>query len=260
MPLRRLTLLCLLACLFAAPAFAYTIYLKDGSRIVAREKHRVEGDRAIITLMNGTQTFLAAKEIDEARTEQANQIGTGRAQELGQQKELPPAGPKGPERKNLGDLIKERGNQPREREQARRDEAVIGEPPPAGKTKAGFADLFNLPRQAFTYQDVATDFKRMLANEGLNGASVYQGTKVNRPLVELRTATEAEVFEALRSVASAMIDLKSRFDAKVGAVEIVMVTPNRQRAGQFELSLDEAEALVDRRINPSDFFMAQVQF
>ena len=46
--------------LIAAPLTAYTIYLKDGSRLIAREKYTLEGDRALIVLQNGTLN-LAAK-------------------------------------------------------------------------------------------------------------------------------------------------------------------------------------------------------
>ena len=74
----------------AAPAAAYTIFLKDGSRIVSREKYRIQGDRAIVILENGTQTFIKATEIDVARTDQANTGSNyGTAYELDSVKEVP---------------------------------------------------------------------------------------------------------------------------------------------------------------------------
>ena len=64
--------LVLAATLLAAPLFAYTIFLKDGSTIIAKEVHRVEGDRVIITLPNGTETFIALEEVDLERTKAFN--------------------------------------------------------------------------------------------------------------------------------------------------------------------------------------------
>ena len=69
---RSLTLTVLLVLGLAIPAHAYTIYLKDGSTLIAKEKYRVEEGKAIITLQNGTQTFIDASEIDVARTERTN--------------------------------------------------------------------------------------------------------------------------------------------------------------------------------------------
>ena len=61
----KMILLPLLLIVLAAPLSAYTIYLKDGTRIVAKQKYRVDEDgKAIITLQNGTQTFIKSSEID----------------------------------------------------------------------------------------------------------------------------------------------------------------------------------------------------
>jgi len=68
---RLLTILGLLLVL-PGVAKAYTIYLHDGNRIVAREEFKIEGDRAVIILPNGTQTALALDEIDIERTRASN--------------------------------------------------------------------------------------------------------------------------------------------------------------------------------------------
>ncbi|MGB5514244.1 MAG: hypothetical protein WBP36_06945, partial [Thermoanaerobaculia bacterium] len=59
---RRFTILLsiLMIAIMAIPAGAYTIYLKDGSRLIAKEKHRLEDGKAIIVLQNGTRTFIEA--------------------------------------------------------------------------------------------------------------------------------------------------------------------------------------------------------
>jgi hypothetical protein len=55
-----------------AKTFSYKIFLKDGSQISAKEKYIIKGDRAIITLPNGTQTFILLSNIDVPRTEREN--------------------------------------------------------------------------------------------------------------------------------------------------------------------------------------------
>ena len=72
--------------IMAIPANAYTIYLKDGSRLIAKEKHLIEEGKAIIVLQNGTRTFIEASEIDIPRTKQANlgDYGTALVLEGGQ--------------------------------------------------------------------------------------------------------------------------------------------------------------------------------
>ena len=58
-PLRR-AILAFLALLTLAPdgGLGYVVYLKDGSTITAKGKYRIENGRAIITLPNGTQSFV----------------------------------------------------------------------------------------------------------------------------------------------------------------------------------------------------------
>ena len=63
--------------LASAPAFAYVIKLKDGSLIFARTKYTVKGDRAIITLENGTVTAMKLDQIDVDGSEQYNKENFG---------------------------------------------------------------------------------------------------------------------------------------------------------------------------------------
>ena len=77
----RPALLALLALVAAASlllaAVAYTIVLKDGSTLQAKEKYTVKNGRAIIILLNGAQTFVPVDQIDVPKTEQANKLGLG---------------------------------------------------------------------------------------------------------------------------------------------------------------------------------------
>src|SRR5512141_466832 len=63
--------------LAASVASAYNIKLKDGSIIFARARYEVKGNKAIITLQNGTVTQIDLSTIDVAGTEQYNKENPG---------------------------------------------------------------------------------------------------------------------------------------------------------------------------------------
>ena len=56
----------------ATPLLAYTIFLKDGSTLQARQKYTEKGDQAIITLPSGATTTLPLSQIDIPRTNASN--------------------------------------------------------------------------------------------------------------------------------------------------------------------------------------------
>src|SRR5262245_16021416 len=86
----RPSVLTLALLLLSAPAFAYIVFLKDGTQVSTKEKYRVEGDRAVLVLRSGTETFIDLAEIDIAKTEEVNKIdfGTAKLIEGGEVKEL----------------------------------------------------------------------------------------------------------------------------------------------------------------------------
>src|SRR5262249_9216877 len=71
--MRRFLLLFVLLLVAAAPAaLAYNILLKNKSIVFAREKYTVKGNKAIITLQNGTVVSYDLDQIDVPATEQYN--------------------------------------------------------------------------------------------------------------------------------------------------------------------------------------------
>ncbi len=264
---------CLALLALAGPALAYTIYLKDGSKLAAKTKYRVEGDRAIITLANGTQTFLKLSEIDVEKTEQANQDNLGKAVliEQGKSEQIRPQAESArqrqrekeeQERREMGALMRDRQPSPENLPEARRGERPLSEtgPPTVGRTRAGYPDLLTMTRRPFPAEDVARELERMLLRDGFPGTRVFQGTKTNRALVELKTDSEAAVLDGLRSVAAALVDVKSRHAGKLNSLDVLMLSNGRDRAGQFELTIDKAEDLAYKKIDPAEYFLAYVQF
>src|SRR5262245_32736696 len=68
----RILLALLSTFLLCSAASAYVIKLKDGSLIFAKIKYTVKGDRAIVTLENGTVTAIKLDQIDVAGSEKYN--------------------------------------------------------------------------------------------------------------------------------------------------------------------------------------------
>jgi hypothetical protein len=259
--LPRLVLFALLALSAAAvlAAAGYTIVLKDGSTIVAKEKYRIEGTRAIITQLNGTQTFVRADQIDVARTEAANRNGYGSAVVIpGSPQDVGPPPVQTQKDRTLADLARG-GASPREIPTTRRDK---NEPVPGRltKTKAGYLDLSTLPRKAYIHADLTAAMQQFFHGQGIEEVEIYQGTQGDRPLLEITTNSEGSVFKALSITANALLRMRESFPGKIAAFEVLLTTPARERAGQFVLTPDMATDLVSRKVDVTAFFVKNVQF
>ncbi len=250
--------------LLASAAFAasgYLVYLKDGSTIPAKEKYRVEKGKAIIILLSGAQSFLPLDQVDVARTEEANRDGYGKAVVLpGSPRDVGPA-PTGKSSKDrtLGELIQARGAVPRDLPAARRDknEATPGR---LSKTNAGFNDLLTLPQKPYANAEVASELQQSFRAQGLEEVEIFEGTQGDRPLLNITTNSEGSVFKALGAAANALLRVRDRFPGKIGALELLLTMPSRERAGQFVLTPEQASELASKKTDLQSFFVRNVQF
>lgn len=261
-------LVLLLALAVATPALAYTIYLKDGNKIISREKYRVEGDRAHFTLQNGTRTYLPVSEIDVERTEKANQrdVGTAMVLEGGRVKEVPIEDVQRKsreERPTLRDLITSGAAGPSslpEPEPVPEDVPRREQEEELPRTRAGYVDLGALEKEPFADSGITSQLRDLFARRELVDAEVFRGTTDRRPLVEVITGSEAEVFRALVVSASALLQLQEEDPDRTEAVELLLTTPSGARAGQFVITPDSARSLLGREIDVTSFFLEHVQF
>ncbi len=245
----------------AGPAMAYVVFLRDGSKLIAKDKYRVAGAKALITLPNGTETEINLSEIDVARTEGANKENLGTAVVIEDGKSTTTPKPiVAPQRATLSDYIQ-------------KGSASLHVPPethrvpdrsPSGtqlaRTAAGFDDLSSLARTPYRDNEVAGEILTFLLANGTEGAQVYAGTNGRRPLLELTTNSEASIFRGILSAANTLIHVREKFGAKVEAIELVLITPQRGRGGQFVLTPEQAADLLARRIDLTAFYVANVQF
>jgi hypothetical protein len=238
----RLTLLLLAAFAFgAADALAYSVKLKDGSIIFARAKYEVKGNKAIITLQNGTVTQIDLAAIDIPGTEQYNKENPGNviAIQQGESKEINVPALKAPPTVSLQEVIRQR-------------KMRLGAPParsPQGET-AGSGET------SWQAVDPAVEgaFRKVL-----DGAAItqYRLASYRGKLRLLATASSEEaVFSLLSASARAMADLPER--GRPAAVEIVMTTPTGESAGSFEMTPDQARQLVNGSISVADYFVRNV--
>jgi len=260
---RNVVLGALAALILSAPAMAYVIVLKSGDTIIADKEYRIENGKAIIELPNGTSTFLDANEIDVEATRKANEEGYGKALviEGGDARTRTEADsrPEEERRKSLADLAASRDGKVK-LEPYRREQPAATPGEVAIKTRAGFVDLQSLPRRPFRDVELAGEMQRFFRGQGIDNVELYQGTQPSRPFAEITTNSEASVFRALEIAAEALLAVQQDHPDRVAALELLLATPERERAGQFVLTRDLAQDLVGDHVEVAHFFVQHVQF
>lgn len=247
--------------LLSSPAAAYTVVLEDGSKIMAEKEYRVRDGQAIIELPNGTFTSIDVDQIDVEATREANEAGYGKAVVIeGSETRTPDTRPQTQteKRKSLADLVASREGGAR-LERHRREEASATETPTT-TTQAGFTDLQSHPRRPFRHGEIATEMQRFFRGQGVDGVELYQGTEPTRPFAEITTNSEGSVFRSLEIAAEALLAVQENHPDRVTALELLLATPERKRAGQFVLTRELARDLVGEEVEVARFFVDHVQF
>jgi hypothetical protein len=239
--MKRILLVSLAALVLgASPSLAYNIKLKDGSIIFARARYEVKGNKAIITLQNGTVTQIDLSTIDVAGTEQYNKENPGNVIALveeGASKEVHVPVLKPPPTVSLQDVIRQRKT---------RLNAPSAKPA-EGSEAAGTS-----------WQPVESSiegaFRRVL-----DGAAItqYRLTAYRGRLRLLATANSEEaVFNMLSASARALTDLLEK--GKPTLVDIVITTSAGDPAGSFEMNSEQARQLVNGSVGVADYFVKKV--
>lgn len=247
-----------IACLLlvvALPLGAYTVYLKDGNQVIAKEPPEIRGTTAIITLQNGTRTSLAASEIDMERTRRANQNELGSALVLeGGEFTDEPTVPEEPRKERLSDLI----SRNQTRQQARRPSQPS--PSTSATSRARQVDLLSWQRSPYRNLEIASEIQGVFRGQGVEQTRLYQGTADGRILIDLTADSEAAVFRGIKVAAAALNHLQTIFPGSIDAFELVLTTSSRSRAGQFLLDADDAAQLTDGGIELPTYYVENVQF
>lgn len=246
----------LLLLLGADASLAYTVVLEDGTNIVAQEKYEVHGDRALITLLNGSQTIIDLKEIDVEKTEEANAgpvLGDAVVLTEHGAERLRSATADPDRSRTLQDLIQER------RANARKEEPQETGDLQYRLTSGGNPDLTSLRRLPLESDDITASLGEMLVAGGIDRFRVYRGTEADHVFIELVASSADEVFAALESLATITLDTLKRYP-QVAGLEVLMTSTSRSRSGQFLFNAQNAPLLANGRLEPEDFFLEYVQY
>lgn len=253
-------ILVILTLVSATPLFAYTVYLRDGSKLIAKGPYTVEGDQVIITLQNGTRTSIAASEIDETRTRDANKndYGSALVLEEGKFTEMPTESATTPaQRESLSQMIGGRESSVAARDPIRRPVREVE----AAPTLTGeLIDFQTLPRTPFRNLDMASDVRRIFRTLGVEQVLVSQGTSPDHLLIDITTNSEAAVFRGLQVAANALLQIQESYPDIAAVFELLLSTAERESAGQFVLTAGRASALAGGAVDPSTFFIENVRF
>jgi hypothetical protein len=224
--------------LAAAPAFAYVIKLKDGSLIFAKTKYTVKGDKAIVTLENGTVTQLKLDLIDVDGSEQYNKENFGNVVAIDtpdSHKPTPVADLPQPAR--IQDYLKHK--QPR----------MALPPSQADKAAGGSGPSF---------QEVDPNLQAAFAKV-FDGAGISQYKLTNfrgKTGLLVTTNTEEAVFNALNAAARALSDPQSR--GVPVTIHIILTSSSGEAAGTLEMSPEQARLLVNGQLSAADYFVKNV--
>jgi hypothetical protein len=256
LPLLSATVLVLVV-LAPFPADAtYVIYTKEGQRIEARDRPVIQGRRVVYLTPLGTSQTIALDEWDQARSDKANREGLGGAYVLDNPDDKASALPN-PETKqpSLSEYIKQHGRTlDADRPESRPGEIVSQRETRAARTGAGKA-----AEAPLAVVDPVVNDAFMRALDGSNVKGVKLGALPSAVRVQAVTENEQQVFLAL--VAAARGLKESRAAGKpLEKVEVIFAASNGEAAARFDVSPDDAEALLNGRISPSKYFVSRVIF
>lgn len=247
---------CVLSLSVSLPLFAYTVILKDGSRLIAQKAPTFQSDQAIIVLQSGTRTSIDAAEIDLERTNEANKNDLGSAMILeGGEFTSQPKEDVSPREERLSDMI----------DQRRRAGGTATSRPPAERTSAtgprgSATDLSDFQRTPYRDLSVMESIKSAFRSQGIERVKIFEGTSANRLLIEVETSSEAAVFRSLKVAAGALTHLRSNVSSAVDAFELILETASRQRAGQFVMTTDAAAKVAAGEIELTNYYVDNVRF
>ncbi len=250
------------ALLVAGTAAAdYVIYTKDGARIVAREKPTVQGNRLIFRTPLGAPQSITTADVDEERTDKANKEGYGGAYLLSETSERKLIESPGEKKPSLSEYIRQNKKimkAPGETGQGTPAESAA--PAAAPGAAPGVASLLNKGSEAggspLDLQATGT-FLQAFEGVGLRGvrlSSLPRGVRL-----QVITDTEQQVFGAIAAAARGLKESRA-LGRPIERLEIYFVTSGGENAGKFDMSPDDADAILNGKITPAKYFVAAVIF
>jgi hypothetical protein len=235
---RKSLFLAVFALVFAASsALGYVIKLKDGSLIFARTKYTVKGEKAIITLENGTVTAINLDQVDVEGSDKYNKENFGNVVAIDTpDSRKPTSAPNAPAAPRLQDYIREK--KPRMALPSQEKPSADGSGP--------------------SFQPVDMNLQSAFAKV-FDGAGITQYKLTNfrgQTGLLVTTNTEEAVFNALNAAARALSDPASRGAAVT--IRIVLTSSGGESGGTLDMSPEQARQLVNGQVSAADFYVKNV--
>ncbi len=245
--MKRAALFGIIILLAAHSAFAvYVIILRNGERVVAKEKYQAKGPNAVFQTKIGIWTSIPLDQIDMESTDRVNNQGLGDAQLLewvDAKKPIPTATPTPAVASlghiKLGGMFKPEGA------------AALPSPTPG----VMYRDK--------PYKDAQVD---QAFQQGLESAHLYlyrtsTGTQPAYLFLEIQVNGQPETLKALQAVAATYELLTKKAPERAPErVEIQMLNESGKEAGVFRLSAVDAFDLVSGKVTPQNFYVQHVIF
>ncbi len=247
--MKRFILIAILVAVAAAASQrAYVVILRDGSRVVGREKYTVKGNNALLTLKNGTLVAIPLDHIDITATDKLNA-------------------------RNLGDAM------PLDWADAQEEERPVPTPSPTpslsslGRIRSGAGRPINeaarptpTPGIAFTGTEYSDARVVRAFEEGLERSRLYlyrvgRGTRPSYVVVELQVNGKPEVNKGLEAICEVYHILATTAPERTPErVEVRMLNESGREAGLFRLAPEEAAELATGKVTAVEFFQKHVIF
>ena len=244
--MKRAAFLSVLLFLAAHQALAvYVVVLRNGTRIVAKEKYQVKGPNAIFATKIGTLTSVPLSQVDVTATEKANALNLGDAQALDWvdiQRIFPTPTPT-PQMSALGRI--------RPGIATKEGDAAKPTPTPG----VGYRET--------RYRDPQVDqaFQQGLESYHLYLYRTSEGTQPGYLFLEIQVNGQPETLKALQAVSSTYQLLAEKAPNRLPErVEIQMINEAGKEAGLFRMSVADAAELVSGKVTPDKFFVDHVIF
>ena len=243
---RIFVVVALLVAATVAAQGAYVVLLRNGERLVARQKYVVKGSMALVTLRNGTLTSIPLSQIDVSATEKLNARELGDAVPLDwvDQTGKPIATPTPtPSVARLGHLD---------------DTLAIPKGPVAQPTPT---PGISLRGEVYPDKEVDEAFRQGLESYHIFLYRTSQGTRPHYYFMEVQVNGQPEVLRTLQAVTRTyhvlVADAPSRAPERV---ELQLINESGREAGVFRISPEDAAQLATGKVTPEDFFVQHVIF
>jgi len=198
----------------------------------------VKGDRAIITLENGTVTAIKLDQIDVEGSEKYNKENFGNVVAIDT--------PDGRKPTPVGTTVQG----PRIQDYIRDKKPRMNLPSAAEKSSTEGSGPSFQPVDA----NLQSAFTKIFDGAGITQYKLTNFRGKTRLLVTANT--EEAVFNALSAAARALSDPASR--GVPTTIDVVLTTSSGESAGTLEMSPEQARLLVNGQISPADYFVKNV--